>query len=302
LREGDGITCTRFGGCDRDSEGRPPLLVVWPSVSSEYFRAMRIPLRAGRLFRDDGESEPVAMLSESAARILWPNENPIGKRLNRPYENPEAYYRVIGIVGDVRSGGLDRPPTPAIYRSYEQKGGSVFTVAVRTSITPDALAKAVREAVGKVDANIPVPDIGSMPAIISASVQQKRLQTLLLIAFAFVALLLGVIGIYGVVAYSLLLRHKEIGVRLALGATQEHIRRLIFASGMTPVFVGLGAGLVSAAFLAKLISSFLYGVSADDPLVFIAASIILLFSAAIPCSLNAWRAVQIQPMDALRLD
>jgi predicted permease len=302
LREGDGITCTRFGGCDRDSEGRPPLLVVWPSVSREYFSAMRIPLRAGRLFRDDGESEPVAMLSESAARTLWPNENPIGKRLNRPYENPEAYYRVIGIVGDVRSGGLDRPPTPAIYRSYEQKGGAVFTVAVRTSITPNALAKAVREAVGKVDASIPVPDIGSMPAIISASVQQKRLQTLLLIAFAFVALLLAVIGIYGVVAYSLLLRHKEIGVRLALGATQEHIRRLIFANGMTPVFVGLGAGLLSAVFLAKLIASFLYGVSADNPLVFIAASIILLFSAAIPCSLNAWRAVQIQPMDALRLD
>jgi len=178
----------------------------------------------------------------------------------------------------------------------------VFSLAVRTTIAPDALAKSVREAVGHADSGIPVPDIRSMPAMVSASVEQRQLQTLLLVAFAVVALVLAAIGIYGLVAYSLLQRRKEISVRLALGADQGHIRRLIFVNGMVPVLVGLGGGLLAAAMLARLIGGLLFEVSAVDGLTYIAAAVILLFSAGIPCLLNAQRAANIQPMDALRLD
>jgi putative ABC transport system permease protein len=301
-REGEETLCSDSAGCRMGSSGQLPLTVVWPSVSSEYFVAMRIPLRAGRLFRNDGETERVAVISESVARILWPTENPLGKRLIRPFENPGVYWRVVGIVGDVRSGGLDRDPTPLIYRSYEQRGGGVFSLVVRTSIAPDALAKAVREAVGRVDADIPVPEIRTMPATIARSVQQRRFQASLLGAFALVAVLLAAIGIYGVVAYSVLQRRKEIGVRLALGASQPDLRRLILKNGMVPVFAGLGAGLLAASLLARLIASLLFEVGTLDPLTFIGAPLILVLAAAIPCWLNARQASQIDPMDALRFD
>jgi putative ABC transport system permease protein len=244
----------------------------------------------------------VAVLSESAARLLWPGQNPIGKRLIRPFENLGVYWRVVGIVGDVRSGGLDRAPTPLVYRSYEQQGGASFSLVVRTAITPDALATVVREALSRVDADIPVPEIRTIPAAIAESVQQRRFQALLLGAFAFVAVLLAATGIYGVLAYSVLQRRKEIGVRIALGADQHHVRGLILKSGMAPVFAGLGAGLLASTFLARIIASLLFEVSTLDPLTFIGAPLILVITAVIPCWLNARRAARIEPVVALRID
>src|SRR5689334_205063 len=142
-------------------------LVAWPSVSADYFAAMRIPLRAGRLFRDEGESEPVAVVSESAARILWPGENPVGKRLTRPFESRTVFWRVIGVTGDVLSAALDRAPTPAIYRGYGQQAGRTFSILIRTGLPTGALAKPVRDAVGRVDPDIPVPEMRTMPAVIA---------------------------------------------------------------------------------------------------------------------------------------
>jgi len=246
-REGEETICSPSVGCRMDASNRLPPLASWSSVSSEYFGVMRIPLRAGRLFRDDGESERVALISESAARILWPGDNALGKRLIRPFENLGVHWRVVGIVGDVRSGGLDRAPAITIYRPYGQRGGTVFSLVVRTVIAPEALSQAVRESVARVDAGIPAPEIRTMPHIIARSLQQRQFQASVLAAFALVAVLLAAIGIYGVVAYSVFQRRKEIGVRIALGAESWDIRRIVLKDGMTPVLCGLIVGLMASA-------------------------------------------------------
>ena len=303
LAEGHGDICSSLGGCSSKSGPEILKLVAWPSVSAEYFGAMRIPLRAGRLFRDDGEVEPVAVLSESAARSLWPGENPLGKRVSRPVtEPPGVYWRVVGIVGDVRSGGLDRAPTPAVYRPYGQKGGTLFSLVIRAAVPPESLAKTVRQALGRVDPDVPVPEIRPMAQVIAESVQQREFHALLLSSFALLAVLLAAVGIYGVVAFSVMQRRKEIALRLALGARAEDLHRMIIRSGMAPVCAGLGAGLLAAAFLARLIASLLFEVRPLDPLIFIGALLILVFAAAIPCWLSARQASRIDPILALRLE
>jgi predicted permease len=278
-------------------------LTAWPSVSSEYFRVMTIPLRAGRVFRNEGEAERVAVVSESVAQALWPGENPIGKRFSKPVtEDPAAYWRVIGVVGDVRSRGLDQNPIPTIYRPYSQKGAAVFSFAIRTAIAPDALADTVRQAARKADPDIPAPTITTMPEVIAQSVRQRRFQALLLASFGVVAVLLAAIGIYGVVGYSVQQRRKEMGVRLALGAGPRQLRSLIFRNGMSPVFAGLGLGLLAAASLGRLIASLLFEVKPLDPVTFLCAPVVLVTAALVPCWLNARRAMRIDPVIALRYD
>ena len=280
-------------------------LTTWPTVSSQYFGIMRIPLRAGRLFRDDGEAERVAVISESAAQILWPGEDPIGKRVLR--FTSLQLLRVIGVVGDVRSTGLDRAPKPAIYRLFNQTGGAryggtAFSIVLRSALPPDALAKPVRDAIWRVDPDTPVPEIRSMPSIIVKSVHPRRFQVALLSAFGSVAVLLAVIGIYGVVAYSVAQRRKEIGLRIALGAKQVDIGTLVFRNGMAPVFIGLGTGLLAATFFTRLLASLLFEVSTLDPLTFVATPLVLVLAAAVPCWLTARHAAQIDPVVALRLE
>ena len=276
----------------------------WPNVTAKYFAAMRIPLRTGRLFRDDGEKEPVAVVSESAARIIWPGQDPIGKRLNKFIEAKDDYSRVIGVVGDVLSGGLDKAPTPTIYRPYTQRGGrpSAFSIVIQAAIGPQALAAPLRDAVSRFDPDVPITELRPMPTVIERSVQARSFQASLLSAFAMVAVLLAVVGIYGVVSYSILQRRKEIGVRIALGADRQHISHLVFRNGLTPVIVGLPIGLLAAGLFARLMSSLLFQVRALDPVTFIVAPVVLLVAAAAPCWLTARRAAHIDPMDCLRLE
>ena len=226
----------------------------------------------------------------------------LGKRLIRPFENLGVHWRVVGIVGDVRSGGLDRAPAITIYRPYGQRGGTVFSLVVRTVIAPEALSQAVRESVARVDAGIPAPEIRTMPHIIARSLQQRQFQASVLAAFALVAVLLAAIGIYGVVAYSVFQRRKEIGVRIALGAESWDIRRIVLKDGMTPVLCGLIVGLMASALFARLIASLLFEVNTYDAAIFTVAPLILLLTAAIPCWLHARRAALTDPTVVLRLD
>ncbi len=215
---------------------------VWPSITANYFQVMKIPLRDGRLFRDDGETERVAVVSESAARRIWPGQNPIGKRVRKSNESAGDYSRVIGVVGDVLSSALDRVSTPAVYRPYTQRGGrpTAVTLVIQAAVSPASLATPFREAISRLDADVPVVALRPMPDLIAGSVQMRRFQTLLLSAFASVAILLAAIGIYGVVAYSILQRRKEIGIRCALGANPKDVSRLVFRNGLAPVLSGLG--------------------------------------------------------------
>ena len=279
-------------------------LASWPNVSSNYFDVMKIPLRAGRLFRDEGEIEKVAVVSESAARRMWPGQHPIGKRVRKSTDPPDDYSRVVGVVGDVLSSALDRVSTPAVYRPYTQRGGrpTAVNLVIQAAAPPASLAAPFRAAISRLDPDVPAMALVPMPGVIAGSVQMRRFQTSLLSAFALVAVLLAAIGIYGIVAYSILQRRKEIGVRVALGANPKDVSQLVFRNGLAPVVFGLTAGLVAASLFSRLLASLLFQVRLLDPVTFLATPLVLILAAAVPCWLIARRASRIDPMDALRLE
>jgi putative ABC transport system permease protein len=273
--------------------------VAWPAVSSEYLAAMGIPLRDGRFFRE-GEPEAVAVVSESAARLLWPGEKPIGKRICWP-ETPGKWLRVVGVAGDVLSAGLDRASTPAIYRPYSQYPTVTFRLVAQTAL-PAAFNKTLRDAVNRVDSDIPVSEIHTMSERIGKSAQQRVFQAVLLTVFAFAAVLLAAIGIYGVVANGIQQRRKEIGLRIALGADNRDVTHLVFRNGMAPVLAGLFAGVVMAMLLARLIASLLFQVGTLDLITFAGAPLVLAAAGAFPCWLTARQARRIDPAVCLRID
>lgn len=286
----------------REGPGEEPENIVnWPRVSPTYFDLMHIALRDGRKFKETGETERVAMVSEAAARTLWPNQIPIGKRIAHG-ARPELFFRVIGVVDDIRASGLSSLATPAVYRLFEQRGGTEFSFMIRSARPAKSLASAVREAVWSVDTDVPVPGIVTMADMVNESVGEKHFQTILIGAFAITAILLAVFGIYAVVSQAVVERHKEIGLRIALGATSNGIRQFVFRHGMAPVSVGLFIGVAASAALTKLLSSMLFEVSPFDARTFIGAPVLLAAAAALPCFLIARAALRIDPLDALRTE
>jgi putative ABC transport system permease protein len=275
-------------------------VVTWPIVSSEYLAALGIPRRDGRFFRED-EPDEVAVVSESAARLLWPGENPIGKKISFP-QSPRKWLRVVGVAGDVLSAGLDRAPTPAIYRPYSQFAGSTFRLVAQTAVIPSAFHKTLLDAVNAVDAEIPVADVRTMSELIGKSARERQFQAGLLTVFAFAAVLLAAIGIYGVVANGMQQRRKEIGVRIALGANRRNVMRLVFRNGMAPVLLGLSAGVVMSMLLARLIASLLFQVGTLDLITFCGAPLVLASAGALPCWLVARQSCRIDPAVCLRID
>lgn len=210
----------------------------------------------------------------------------------------------MGVVADVLSSALDRVSTPAVYRPYTQRGGrpSAVNVVIQASAPPAALATPFRKAISQLDPDVPVLELRPMGDVIAGSVQMRRFQTWLLTAFALIAVLLAAIGIYGIVAYSILQRRKEIGVRVALGANPMSVSRLVFQIGLAPVVSGLTAGLVAASLFSKLLASLLFRVTVFDPVTFLVAPLMLMLSASVPCWLIARKASRIDPMEALRTD
>ena len=277
---------------------------VWPNVTSGYFRVMQIPLRAGRLFRDEGETEPVAIVSESAARRMWPGQDPIGKRVRKSLEPAGDYSRVVGVVADVLGNALDRASTPAVYRPYTQRGGrpAAITLVIQAAVPPASLATPLRQAISRLDPDVTSDPLRPMQDVIANSVQTRLFQTSLLSAFALVAVLLAAIGIYGVVAYTILQRRKEIGVRVALGANAKDVSQLVFRTGLAPVVFGLAGGLVAALLFSRLLAGLLFRVRVTDPVTFLATPVVLILAAAVPCWLIARNASHIDPMEALRLE
>lgn len=283
---------------DSDAEGYGGT-AAWPAVSSEYLVAMGIPLRDGRFFRE-GESEAVAVVSESAARLFWPGENPIGKRISGA-GTPRKWLRVVGVAGDVLSAGLDRPSTPSVYRPYSQYPEVTFRLVAQTAL-PAAFDKALHDAVNRVDPDLPVPEVRTISELVGQSAQQRRFQAIVLSVFAFAAVLLAAIGIYGVVATGIQQRRKEIGLRMALGADSRDVTQLVFRNGMAPVLAGLFAGVVMAMLLARLIASLLFQVSTLDLITFAGAPLVLAAAGALPCWLTARHARRIDPAVCLRID
>ncbi len=295
---------TRPGETDSADTPSAGMRIVTPG----YFKTMGIPLRAGRGFdaHDDETGAEVVLINETAARRFWPDRNPIGDQIHvgvRLASNERSGQKtIVGVVADVKYGGLDSKAGPEIYLPYAQQRVDSYTVALRTSGDPLAVGPALREAVGALDRELPVADLEPMAGLIGASVAERRFTMLLLVAFAVVAATLAAIGIYGVLAYLVGQRTPEIGVRMALGAAPRDVARLFVREGMALTAVGLALGVAGALAATRALTSLLFGVTATDTVTFVSVALALGAVALAASYVPARRAARVDPMNALRTE
>ncbi|HEV7472695.1 MAG TPA: FtsX-like permease family protein, partial [Pyrinomonadaceae bacterium] len=269
----------------------------------DYFRALGVPLVAGRTFnaKDQEASEPVAIVNQTFARRLIPNQDPLGKYI-RDDEGPGI--KIVGVVGDVKQFGLIAPTAPELYTPYTQPPGpgstQTMTLVVRTSADPEALAPTLRREVLSVDPDQPVYEVQTMEAVIDKAVSYQRLNMQLLGIFATLAMTLAVIGIYSVMSYQVSQHTREIGIRMALGAQPRHVLRLILRQGLTLTFIGVVLGVAGAFALTRLLGSLLFGVTTTDPITYVVVSLLLTLVALLACIVPARRATKVDPLLALR--
>ena len=273
------------------------------SVAHEYFRTLGIPLLAGRDFaeQDKVDSPPVVILSNSTAKKLFPNENPIGHQMLFGTDNGNGLSaEVIGIVGDVRSQQLAKANDVEFYRPWNQRSFPYLNVVARSATKPEATLGMVRSALNKIDNGLPILQPNTLDAIVTQSLGQERLTMALLGVFAGIAVLLAIVGIYGAVAYTVEQRTGEIGVRMALGAQTTDVLRLVVRQGMNPVLLGLVIGLAGTFAAGRLIAAQLYQISPHNPLLLGATATALAVAALLACLIPARRASRVDPIIALR--
>jgi putative ABC transport system permease protein len=273
----------------------------WRIISPDYFRTLGIPLFQGRDFteRDKPDAPISVILSHTLAERLWPNQNPLGRRLRW---GPSLWVTVVGVVGNVRNVNLAIEPRPMLYLCAYSLPWPVMTLAVRAEADPQSMIAAMRAKVKEVDPEMPLANLRTMEELLAQASAQPRFNTWLLGAFAAIALGLGAVGIYGVIAYSIAQRAHEIGVRMALGAQQSDVLKLVLRQGMTLALIGVGIGLLASFALTRLLSDLLYGVRANDPATFAAIPILLTGVALLACYIPARRATKVDPMVALRCE
>jgi predicted permease len=292
-------------------DGNPPPINQRPlgltrSISPGFLKTFSIPLLAGRdLDERDAVDKPyVVLLSKSTAQKMFPvGEDPIGKRIFFGTDNNTGLpCEVVGVVGDVRSIRLDRQNDVEFYRPWAQRAFPFFAITVRTAMKPEAAAGMVRSALSRIDPALPIIQPSTMDEIIDQSLGQRRMMMTLLGVFAGIALVLAMVGIYGAVAYTVEQRTGEIGVRMALGAQTADVLRLVVRQGMTPVVIGLIAGLAAALALGRLLTAQLYEVSAHNPALLAGTSATLAVVALLACLIPARRASLVNPIEALRTE
>jgi len=290
------------------SDDDPPLNADIQVVSAGYFDAMGIPVLQGRVFdrTDDADSEPVAVVDEVLARRFFSDPaDAIGERIRQPGDR--QYARIVGIVGAVRQESLEQEPRAQLYLLHAQSPRTWFpvramTVLLKTGVEPLGLVSAVRSEVRGLDPNLPVYQITTVERSKAASTAGQRFSMFLQLVFASVALTLAVVGIYGVLSYSVAQRTREIGIRMALGAERTSILRLVVGQGMALVVASLALGVVGALATGRVMSSLLFGVSPRDPLTYGVVTGLLLVVSLVACWLPARRASAVSPQDALRFD
>ena len=298
----------RAGGTARDRGDAAGIGAVEHMVSPDYFQALGVPLRAGRsVGQQDGlGSTLVAVVSESVARQLWADKNPVGLTLDWNGRQHE----VVGVVGDIRGGdgrgccggGLDREPSAAVYLSAIQFPQRTMTLLVRTTGEPSAIVPAIARAVQEIDPAQPVYQVRRLHDWLDESAAQPRFTTTLTGGFAVVALLLAAVGVYGVLSYSVAQRTQEIGVRMAIGAQRGQIMRLILRGGMAWALTGITIGLLSAFALSRVLETLLFDVGARDPITYSTVGVMLALVAMLACYIPAARATRIDPVIALRAE
>ena len=275
------------------------------TISSGYIATMGIPLLRGRNFSDaDNETAPdVALVNSTLARRFFTDGDPIGKRFlwGQPGKD-EKWITIVGVVADTRLYGLDNPARLEVYSPYRQRPSADMSLVVRSAVDPASLTSSIRAAVAAIDKDQPLFDIHTMQQLVDDSISTRRLTLVLLGIFSALALILAAIGIYGVMAYSVALRTQEIGIRMALGAQQKDVLRLVLGQGARIAFFGVAIGLATAAALARLLSSLLFSVSASDPFTFATVAALLVAVALLACYIPARRALRVDPIIALRYE
>jgi putative ABC transport system permease protein len=276
------------------------------SVGLDYFQTMRIPLVAGRDFnsRDERNSTQVVIINQALARKFFPNENPIGKHIKPGVsdEGPGKMREIVGVVGDVKHRALWNPPDPESYVPYAQTAIGQMYVVARTDGDPMSLLPAMREQVKAIDAQLPVYAPKTMDEYVASSIAQRKFTSLLCGVFAAVGLVLAVVGLFGVMSYTVSQRTHELGVRVAVGAEKTDILRLILDQGMRMTLLGIGVGLVGTFAITRVLSNQLFGISASDPLTFFGVAFLLALVALAACYIPARRATRVDPMVALRYE
>ena len=307
------LPMTGFPGTPVQDAGKPPLklnerpIATLLNVTPGYFRTLEIRLRRGREFtdRDIAGAPRVAMIDEGLARLLWPaypdGQDPVGQRLLIGGVNPQP-AEIVGIVADVRQN-LEKNIWPgSVYTSFAQSSPSFAMLAIRTQSEPLRFTRAVREQVQAIDRDQPISNLRTMDDMVEAQVGQRHLIVTLLGSFAGVALLLALIGIYGLIAYSVAQRTREVGIRRALGAQHGDILRLVVGQGFGLALAGVAAGIAGAMALTRVMTGLLFHVSATDPATFAGVTLLFILVALAACYIPARRATRIDPMQALRVD
>jgi putative ABC transport system permease protein len=276
-----------------------PVPIDWRIVSPDFFHTMNVPLLRGRVFTDaDGPTSPaITIVSEATARRFFGDDDPIGRTLRRVGDQRD--FTVIGEVGDVRNAALNQE-TPALYYPLAQRVWPRMDIVIRTSGEPTAVLASVREKVRELDRDVPISTVRTMDDWVSASAAQPRLNAILLGAFSVVALLVAAIGVYGVLAYSVNQRTREIGLRMALGAEPGGVLRLVVREGMMVGLAGVAIGAAGALALGRVLASLVFGVPVRDPMTFFSVIGILTVVALAACVLPALRASRVDPLIALR--
>ena len=302
----------------RDEERRASMRVV----AGDYFRVMEIPILRGRAFTpadarralplirwfeqqplppafDEPQPRPVALINETMARQFWPGEDPVGRRLRVLFS---PWIEIVGVVGDVRHAALSRNPVAEMYLSHQQEPQTGMTLLVRTSGDPAAISPELRAAIRAMDANLPLPAVTAMQDVVRSSIGRPRFDALLLATFGAVALLLSAIGIYGVTSYAVTQRTREIGIRAALGATRGNVLGFVLGRAVRLTMLGIGAGLLSALALTRVLTRLLYGVRPTDAVTFTVVAGVLFAVTLVASYIPARRALSIDPLRALRTE
>lgn len=274
------------------------------AVSPNYFQVIGTPVLKGRAFTnaDTQDSQSVIVINNTMAQRIFPNEDPIGKRIRFSDDPKVPWAQVVGVVGDIKHEGLDAKPFMETYLPVPQSPRPLMAVMIRTTNDPTNLVSAARNSVLEVDRDQPVYDIKTMEQRLSESIASRRLSMVLFTSFAGLALLLAAVGVYSVMSYSVNRRTHEMGIRMALGARALDVLKLVVWQGMTLALIGIAIGVFAALLLTRLMTGLLYGVSATDPFIFAGVALVLIIIALLACLIPARRATKVDPMIALRYE
>jgi predicted permease len=285
----------RFEGHDT------PVATDWRSASPDYFRALDVPIVAGRTFHDsDSPSRPaVGIIDERLAHEVFGGGSPVGKRFRMDFAGA-PWVEIVGVVGHLRHEGLDRDPRPQVYWPYQQRTQDRMAMVVKTTVDPSSLTAAVRAAIREIDPDQPLYDVRPMTAVLERTLYGQWLNTVLAGAFAVTALVLASAGLFGVVSYLTAQRQREFGIRVAVGATATDVLALVLKQGLGRAAVGLALGLALSAALTRALAATLHGVTTWDATTYLSVSGLLIVVVLAASLLPAWRASRLDPTAALR--